>query len=167
MTLSLLDRLTNFPFEFLNYFYWSFNKQSRSGLCFSCSGMQDEVRHRRDEFAKLLDEHEQVVRELRRIESSGELQSFVETPSGGRSEEAPSLGLNQEEWGWITFQSRVTHRVKYFFYGRKTTRATSWKESEMEAINLSIRNRKRMWFLKFRSWKAAERNVCRLKKFPV
>lgn len=60
-------------------------------------GMQDEVRHRRDEFARLLDEHEQVVRELRRIESSGELQSLVETPSGGRTEEAPSLGLKQEE----------------------------------------------------------------------
>ncbi|KZS18422.1 Uncharacterized protein APZ42_014923 [Daphnia magna] len=58
---------------------------------------EDEVRHRRDEFARLLDEHEQVVRELRRIESSGELQSLVETPSGGRTEEAPSLGLKQEE----------------------------------------------------------------------
>ncbi|XP_032799326.1 uncharacterized protein LOC116936259 [Daphnia magna] len=59
--------------------------------------IKDEVRHRRDEFARLLDEHEQVVRELRRIESSGELQSLVETPSGGRTEEAPSLGLKQEE----------------------------------------------------------------------
>lgn len=60
---------------------------------------QDEVRHRRDEFARLLDEHEQVVRELRRIESSGELQSLVET-SSGRVEEAlsfPGLNLKQEE----------------------------------------------------------------------
>nr|CAH0098084.1 unnamed protein product [Daphnia galeata] len=56
---------------------------------------EDEVRHRRDEFARLLDEHEQVVRELRRIESSGELHSLVET--SGRTEEAPSLGLKQEE----------------------------------------------------------------------
>lgn len=47
---------------------------------------QDEVRHRRDEFARLLDEHEQVVRELRRIESSSELQSMAET--GSRAEEA-------------------------------------------------------------------------------
>ncbi|EFX76931.1 hypothetical protein DAPPUDRAFT_106480 [Daphnia pulex] len=60
-------------------------------------GRKDEVRHRRDEFARLLDEHEQVVRELRRIESSGELHSLVETSSSGRTEEAPSLGLKQEE----------------------------------------------------------------------
>ncbi|XP_046648610.1 uncharacterized protein LOC124338560 [Daphnia pulicaria] len=59
--------------------------------------IKDEVRHRRDEFARLLDEHEQVVRELRRIESSGELHSLVETSSSGRTEEAPSLGLKQEE----------------------------------------------------------------------
>lgn len=46
------------------------------------------MRHRRDEFARLLDEHEQVVRELRRIESSGELHSMAET--GSRAEEAMS-----------------------------------------------------------------------------
>ena len=61
---------------------------------------QDEVRHRRDEFARLLDEHEQVVRELRRIESSGELHSMAET--GSRAEEAMSdfggaSGERQEE----------------------------------------------------------------------
>lgn len=60
---------------------------------------QDEVRHRRDEFARLLDEHEQVVRELRRIESSSELNSLVEMASG-RAEEAmsfPRIELKQEE----------------------------------------------------------------------
>ena len=44
---------------------------------------QDEVRHRRDEFARLLDEHEQVVKELRRIESAGELQQQVATNADG------------------------------------------------------------------------------------
>jgi len=54
---------------------------------------QDEVQHRRDEFARLLDEHEQVVRELRRIESSGELQALAEMGSS-RAEEAASSFLN-------------------------------------------------------------------------
>lgn len=60
---------------------------------------QDEVQHRRDEFARLLDEHEQVVRELRRIESSSELQALAEMDSS-RAEEAASSFLHmgkQEE----------------------------------------------------------------------
>lgn len=36
------------------------------------------MQHRRDEFARLLDEHEQVVNELRRIESNSELRSLAE-----------------------------------------------------------------------------------------
>lgn len=40
--------------------------------------IKDEVQHRRDEFARLLDEHEQVVNELRRIESNSELRSLAE-----------------------------------------------------------------------------------------
>ena len=72
---------------------------------------QDEVQHRRDEFARLLDEHEQVVRELRRIESSGELQSLVEI-SSGRAEEALSFpGLNlvkQEEWEFAGEMKKIT-----------------------------------------------------------
>ena len=57
------------------------------------------MRNRRDEFARLLDEHEQVVRELRRIESSSELQSMAET--GSRAEEAmsdfPSASIERQE----------------------------------------------------------------------
>ncbi len=38
------------------------------------------MRSRRDQFARLLDEHEQVVRELRRIESSSEIQNLTGAP---------------------------------------------------------------------------------------
>ena len=55
--------------------------------------LQDEVQHRRDEFARLLDEHEQVVRELRRIESSSELQTLAEMGSS-RADEAASSFLH-------------------------------------------------------------------------
>lgn len=43
--------------------------------------IKDEVQHRRDEFARLLDEHEQVVNELRRIESNSELRNLAESES--------------------------------------------------------------------------------------
>jgi hypothetical protein len=62
-------------------------------VCFSIhfdspfDSSQDEVQNRRDEFARLLDEHEQVVRELRRIESSSEIQ--ITDQNGHNPAESP------------------------------------------------------------------------------
>jgi len=53
--------------------------------------IKDEVQHRRDEFARLLDEHEQVVNELRRIESNSELRNLAD----GEAEEEPFPSTDQ------------------------------------------------------------------------
>ncbi len=90
---------------------------------------QDEVQHRRDEFARLLDEHEQVVRELRRIESSGELQALAEMGSS-RAEEAASSFLNltqkhqDDEWKYLQVENQKN------LPNRNATIKSSWRKEE-------------------------------------